>query len=128
MKRVVVGCALFAGLACSASAETVYRCGPGGNSYSQLPCHDGRVLDAADRRSAEDVEAARRVARTEQITGDSLERERLQRETAPPRMGSLSPMPSRADGASETSTSKKKKDRPKDFTIKLPKPKKSRSS
>jgi len=34
----------------SAKAQPVYRCG---NEYSQTPCPQARVLDAADPRTAE---------------------------------------------------------------------------
>jgi hypothetical protein len=127
MRRLAVGCALFAGLAClagPASAETVYRCGPG--SYSQLPCHEGRTVDASDRRSADDVADGKRVAQMERKLGDSLERERLQQEGTPQRTSSLSPPPGDKQTAQKASKSKNKKV-PKDFSIKLPKPKKNAS-
>jgi hypothetical protein len=37
--------------AAAASAQTVYRCGPEGREYSQVPCKDGRSVDVADPRS-----------------------------------------------------------------------------
>ena len=35
------------------AAAEVYRCGPNGNTYSQMPCADGRRVDALDVRSNE---------------------------------------------------------------------------
>lgn len=118
MRRVAVGCALFAGLACFASAETVYRCG---NSYSQLPCDGGRALDATDRRSARHVDEARRVAEMERKLGDSLERERERQERAGSRAGGPASL-SRDRPVDQQE--KASKSRQKDFSVKLPKPKK----
>jgi hypothetical protein len=123
MRRAAVGFALLAGLAglgCPASAETVYRCGPA--SYSQLPCHEGRTVDASDRRHEEAVADGRRIAQMERKLGDSLERERLQQEGPPQHASSLSASPSDKQSAQKASKSKKKV--PKDFAVKLPKPRK----
>jgi hypothetical protein len=126
MRRAAVGCALFAGLACFASAETVYRCGPTGNSYSQTPCDEGRTLDASDRRDADHVTEARRVAEIERRLGDSLERERLRQERARSRTDGLSSLSS--DKPAAQKASKSKKDGTRDFTVKLPKQKKNSST
>lgn len=126
MKRTAVGCGLFvllfANSAGIASAETVYRCGPAGNSYSQTPCDDGRALDASDRRNADHVAEARRVAEMERRLGDVLERERLQQEQASSRSDGLTSLSGDTQPAQKASKSKKAGK--KDFTVKLPKPRK----
>jgi hypothetical protein len=126
MKRLAVGCALFAGMACTAMAATVYRCGPDGRTYSQLPCHQGDRVDVSDRRSAQDLAEGQRAARIDRSLADSLQKDRIEREKTLPRLGNLSPRPDdgkgEAKGAAPSSKSGKKK--PKDFSVKLPKPKK----
>ena len=66
------------GLPCStASAATVYRCGPQANVYSDLPCAGGRVVDADDARSNEQRAQAIRVAALDRRFADEMQRERL---------------------------------------------------
>jgi hypothetical protein len=78
MKRL----ALLLVLACTAAhAQTVYRCGPEGRVYSQTPCPNGRAVDVSDARSAEQRAAAETRVRGDQALGDSLERERRDRES-----------------------------------------------
>ena len=48
MKHVTA--VLLCCLSIGANAQPVYRCG---NEYSQTPCPQARVLDAADPRTAE---------------------------------------------------------------------------
>lgn len=43
----------------AAAAQTVYRCGPAGNVYTQQPCADGRAIDVADPRSPAQAAEAR---------------------------------------------------------------------
>ena len=52
--------------AAMAQAQKVYRCGSEGRVvYQQSPCNDGKPIDAADPRSAEQRKAAQDVARDE---------------------------------------------------------------
>jgi hypothetical protein len=65
----------------SAGAQTVWRCGPDGRSYSDAPCRDGQVVAVADTRSADVVSQARLVAEGQQrlalqMAADRRERER----------------------------------------------------
>ena len=71
---------LAAGLHTSAQAQSIWRCGSEGRSYSDRPCSEGRALDVSDARSTLDVQAAREVADRERRLADTLEQERLQRE------------------------------------------------
>ncbi len=78
MKTVLVAAALL--VAGAAQAQTVWRCGAGGNSYSHSPCSEGRPVVVADGRSAKEVEAARAVAVRERALADELTRQRIERE------------------------------------------------
>ncbi len=65
----------------AASAQTIWRCGPDGRSYSDAPCPDGRAVAWADTaRPAADVQAAQARAERDAALAESLRRERLQRE------------------------------------------------
>jgi hypothetical protein len=65
--------------ACAAQAQTIYRCGPQGREYSQLPCKDARPIDADTRTPAQRA-AAEQVAKDEARRAEALRRERHARE------------------------------------------------
>ncbi len=77
--------ALIAGLgllaAATASAQTVWRCGADGRSYSAIPCAEGRAIDVSDSRSLEEVRAAEAVQERERRLAQSLAQQRAQRES-----------------------------------------------
>lgn len=73
---------LLAGLSIPAAAQTVYRCGPAGNSYSQQPCADGRLVDVADPRSDAQVAEARAALRAQERWAARAARERRAEEAA----------------------------------------------
>jgi hypothetical protein len=80
MKRLALA-AMLLSAACAAQAQ-VYRCG---QTYSQKPCPEGKLIDSSDPRSAaQRAEAKRMVAREKQLAA-KLEQERRQRDsgTAP---------------------------------------------
>ena len=79
MKTFLLTIALF-GAALAAQAQTVYRCGPDGRSYSDSPCKDGRTIDVSDARSADQARAAADAAQRQQQMADGLRKERLARE------------------------------------------------
>jgi hypothetical protein len=64
------------------ATQTVYRCGPAGNLYSQQPCPDGRPVDVDDSRTPEQVAQARAAVREQQQLGQALARERRAEEAA----------------------------------------------
>jgi hypothetical protein len=75
--------AAAAGAFSNVPAQTVWRCGADGRSFSDRPCTDGRPLQLAalaDRRSADDVAAAQAVVARQQRLAEALHQERLQRE------------------------------------------------
>jgi hypothetical protein len=62
-----------------ASAAPIYRCG---NTYSQMRCTGGQVLESTDPRSAAQRAEARRVAERQQLNAARMEAERREREAA----------------------------------------------
>jgi hypothetical protein len=79
MKTVLL---LIATLTCiSANAQAVYRCGPAGRSYSQTPCAQGRAVEVSDERSTQQRRDAIKVAERERALADSLQQDRLVRES-----------------------------------------------
>ena len=71
----------------NAAAQQVWRCGPDGRVFSDRPCADGRAIGSGDRRSAEEVDAARQIADREQKLADTLASERVQRARVAPGAG-----------------------------------------
>ena len=65
----------------AAQAQTIYRCGPQGREYSQLPCKDGRPIEP-DTRTPEQRAAALQVAEDDARRAEALRRERHARERA----------------------------------------------
>lgn len=65
-----------------AAAQTVWRCGPEGRSFSDTPCADGQALALADARPSQDLAAARALADRELRLAEKLRRERLREEAA----------------------------------------------
>lgn len=54
--------------------QDIYRCG---DSYGPQPCEGGRLVDAADARSAAQRSQSETAARTDARLADAMERERL---------------------------------------------------
>ena len=57
---------LGAWLPLAAAAQTVYRCGPAGNVYTQQPCADGRAIDVSDPRTPAQAAEARAEWRSQE--------------------------------------------------------------
>lgn len=76
-----------------AQAQTVYRCGPAGNVYSQVPCTDGKAIDVSDSRSpAEAAEARKALGAQERWARQAArERERDARANPPALAGGIGP-------------------------------------
>lgn len=102
------------GAAAQPTGTTVYRCGPDGRDYSATPCVNGKSLDAADPRSADQQRQAAQAARREAALADQLAHERRTREKAAlqaraMRIGAAASAPSKAASAPKKAKSKKKK-------------------
>ncbi len=76
-------------LAGSAQAQTIWRCGPDGRSFSDRPCADGRVQAAADPVDGDRVAAAQDLAERERSLARTLEQQRLQFEAQQPGYGMI---------------------------------------
>ena len=68
--------------AASTSAQKVYRCGPDGREYSQLPCKEGRAVDVDDPRSQAQQRDGQQVTDSQKRLAQQLEAERRQRDGA----------------------------------------------
>ncbi len=88
----------WSALAQPAAAETVYRCGPDGRSYSSTPCPGGKAVVVADPRDAQQRDEGRQVAERERQLAARLGAERAQRERdiVPATAGELGPRPTAA--------------------------------
>lgn len=73
--------ALLLVTASAAQAQTVWRCGPDGRSYSDAPCRDGRAVDVTQARPAADLIGAQAMAQREKALAARLALESQQRAT-----------------------------------------------
>lgn len=78
-------------LSTGANAQNIYKCG---NSYSQIPCPDGVLINTADPRTPEQKAQADAATRRDALAADALEKSRMAQEqrdlaarkaSAPPR-------------------------------------------
>jgi hypothetical protein len=79
MNRWIIMLAFATTALASQAAQPVYRCG---STYSQVPCPEGRVVDATDPRSAAQRAEARRIAAAERQQATLMERDRRAQEAA----------------------------------------------
>jgi hypothetical protein len=84
--------ALSAGVALAlfsldANSQVVYRCG---NAYSQVPCEDGKIVEATDPRSGAQRAEAKRAVEGERRLADNMRRDRLADQVKPVAASSLS--------------------------------------
>lgn len=71
-RTTLAALALF--MAAGAHAQAVYRCG---DAYSQAPCPQARLVDAADPRSAGQLTEARLLAANDRQQADDMASQRL---------------------------------------------------
>jgi hypothetical protein len=62
-----------------ANSQTVYRCG---SVYSQIPCGEGKIVEATDPRSAAQRAEAKRVVADERRLAEDMRRDRLAEQAA----------------------------------------------
>jgi hypothetical protein len=76
--------ALPCALPCAAlaQAQTVWRCGADGRTFSDTPCAQGQATNYAVARPVAEVDAAQSRAQRERQLADKLTSERLQSEAA----------------------------------------------
>lgn len=97
MKRLVLAL-LALGAVGAVQAQAIYRCG---QTYSQKPCPEGKLIDSADPRSAAQRAEAKRVAVKEKQLAAKMEQERKAREagTAASQAGTLTEPAAQAPSA-----------------------------
>jgi hypothetical protein len=79
MNRWIAALSLTMTALAAHAGPPVYRCG---STYSQVPCPEGRVVEATDPRSAAQRAEARRVAALERQQATQMERDRHEQEAA----------------------------------------------
>src|SRR5689334_14945452 len=81
-RRLTALAACLAGFTAAGHAATIYRCGPEGHTFSQIPrpAGEGHALDVSDARDAGQRAEARDAARRTAAAADSMAaaRERLE--------------------------------------------------
>ena len=80
MKQAALAVLLAMMVGSAAAAAPIYRCGADANVYSQTPCPEGRLIDAADPRSAAQRAEAQGIAAKERKQAAEMERERRRQE------------------------------------------------
>ena len=103
---------LLAGGPAMAADSKIYRCGPDGREYSQVPCKDGREINAADPRSDAQRKAAADVTRRDDQLAEKMARERQAREAAAGKQTAINVGPAKPPAAA-ASAAKVKQAKPK---------------
>lgn len=133
MTHLVLTLSLLTVTGLAQAAGAIYRCGPDGRTYSQAPCADGQLVEAADPRTAAQRAEAKRQQAAERERGQAMERERLAAQNAAPAaVGTLSAAPAasaadRERGRVRTGKAKGKKKDNQDFVAIAPAVKKASS-
>ncbi len=78
--KLLLTCAATMLLTGTLQAQTVWRCGPDGRSYSDSPCPGGLAVSVTDRPAAADVQAAKAAAERERALAARMTQQRLQQE------------------------------------------------
>jgi len=112
----------LAGLAAAGHAATIYRCGPEGRTFSQIPCPagEGRALDVSDPRDAGQRAEARDSAQRTAAAADSMAAARERVEATRVRAPVIIPVTRVADAGDQKpgkGAKKKKRDRDDGLTV-----------
>ena len=70
---------MLASAAAVSAAAPIYRCG---QTYSQMPCPDGRIIDSSDPRTAAQRAEARRQVEREKELAAKMDRDRRAQDAA----------------------------------------------
>ncbi len=126
MRSIVAwGLALVCTGTLSAPGSLIYRCGPDGRVFSQVPCAGGEIVESSDPRSAAQRAAAKRVAAQEREHAAALERQRRADEAAAKPAAGMNARPASddeaaSDGAERGRTKSTKPARNQDFVAEVP--------
>lgn len=74
-------------LGTAAGAQTVYRCGADGKTYSQQPCSEGRAIDVSDPRTREQAAQTGAAVKRDAREAAALDKERRHGEARDARQG-----------------------------------------
>ena len=120
---LIAVCALSTG----ATAQNIYKCG---ETYSQLPCPGGVLIDATDKRSTAQIAQADSATGRDARNADAMEKARLQQEGSD--IAANTPMTdavAKTDIKPQTTLAKKKKKKaPEYFTAQAPGEKKKKTT
>jgi hypothetical protein len=116
MKRSIIALGLL--LCAVAQAQTVWRCGPAANVYSDTACTGGQAVAVADTRSAAEVQAARAVAARERALAERLAAARSRQAGGPALIG----IESLDDVRQRNAEASRQRPSGKPFTIRLARP------
>ncbi|ROZ79712.1 hypothetical protein [Ramlibacter sp. WS9] len=120
---VALVCTALAWVAPAAAQGTqnVYRCG---NTYSQQPCADGKLVAASDSRSAAQKSQTDEATKRDSKAADAMEKARVKEEAKPVPVGMPADKPASAQKdtkKSERKTKKSKSKKDEHFTAVAPK-------
>jgi hypothetical protein len=87
MKQFALGLALITIAGAAQATGAIYRCG--GRTYSQVPCSDGKLVEAADPRTAAQRAEAKRAQAVERKAAQTMERDRKAQAKTGPVVGTL---------------------------------------
>jgi uncharacterized lipoprotein YajG len=99
-----------------AAPQKVFRCGPDGRTYSQTPCKEGSsvVVDANDKRTAEQRKDAEAAVKREAEMAEKMRRDRLAQEAEAAKQNTrVVAKPVAAEQSASAVAKKKKKPTPK---------------
>jgi hypothetical protein len=74
--KQILSALLAATFAAAAGAAPIYKCGPDGKTYSQVPCAGGAVVESTDGRTSAQRAEAKRAVEAQRKAADEMERER----------------------------------------------------
>ncbi|MEO5672385.1 MAG: hypothetical protein ABIR26_16990 [Ramlibacter sp.] len=114
---VLLAAGVFGGAA-PAGAEAIYRCG---NSYSQKPCPDGKMVNADDARSSSQRADTTQAAQRDAKAADVMEKARLKEEGKPAQVSMPPPKAAETPAPRVKPVSKGKMKKPDEFTAVAPK-------
>jgi hypothetical protein len=118
LSTAAVLCIGIAGWAAPAVAQDIYRCG---NSYSQQPCPEGRLVAASDTRSAGQKAQTDQAAKQDAKSAEAMEKARLKEEAKPAPLGILPTKAPEAAQPDKKPVAGAKMKKPEQFTAVSPK-------
>jgi hypothetical protein len=100
----------WAAPATAQGAQNIYRCG---NTYSQQPCADGKLVAASDSRSAAQKSQTDEAAKRDARAADAMQKARIKEEARPVPVGVPATRPASAPKDTKKSERKPKKSKSK---------------